>query len=276
MIVTACSQACGATVSGVELSRPLNVDSAEQIRQALLEHQVLVFPDQRLEPPDLERLASELGEIYQDPFIAPMPGYRHALAVHRLADEQGPVFAEGWHSDWSFEAHPPALTCLYAVRIPPQGGDTLFANQQQALADMPSELRAQIDGRRATHSAALAFGPNGLYRRSASDSLTGMAVRTSTRALACQAHDLVRKHPESGVPGLFGALGYITGIEGLPRRKSVPLLGKLLRWQTQDRFVYRHRWQPRMLVIWDNRALIHRATGGYAGHERLMHRLSVA
>jgi taurine dioxygenase len=103
-----------------------------------------------------------------------------------------------------------------------------------------------------------------------------MVIRPSKDAENTQLHPLIRRHPETGREGLFSCFGYIVGIEGMDDAEAIPLLMTLHRWQTREQFQYRHRWQPNMLVMWDNRALLHAATGGYAGHDRLLHRTTIA
>ena len=273
--LTPSGQACGATVTGLNLSQPLDADTVAALRAAWLEHHVLAFPDQTLSDDDLERCTRYFGEFGEDPFIAPLPGRQHIIAVERRAEETSSLFAETWHSDWSFQAQPPAGTCLYGLVIPPVGGDTLFANQHAALAAMPDALRARIEGRIAIHSAKRAYAPDGLY--GASDKKgRSMVIRPSKDAEHTQRHPLIRQHPETGREGLFGCFGYIIGIDGMNDAEAMPLLMALYQWQTRDEFQYRHRWQPKMLVMWDNRSLLHAATGGYKGHHRLLHRTTIA
>jgi taurine dioxygenase len=268
-------QACGAFVTGVDLRRPLSQGAIADLRAAWLQHHVLVFPWQELGDDDLERLTLNFGGFGEDPFIAPIPGRRHIIAVERKADETSPLFAETWHSDWSFQARPPAGTCLYGIRIPPVGGDTLFANQHLALDRMPDALRRRVEGLKAIHSARAAYAPDGLYgQNDAAD--RSMTIRPSEAAMATQLHDYVRAHPETGRAGLFGCLGYIIGFEGMEPAEAWPLLQELYQWQGQEAFRYRHRWQPGMLVMWDNRSVLHAATGGYEGHHRLLHRTTIA
>ena len=93
--------------------------------------------------------------------------------------------------------------------------------------------------------------------------------------MATQLHPIVRAHPETGRYGLFGCLGYIIGIDGMDDSEARDLLIELYAWQSRDEFVYHHRWEPGMLVMWDNRSVLHRATGGYDGHDRLLHRTTI-
>ncbi len=273
--VTSSGQACGASVTGVDLSQPISVDLVAEIRSAWLEHHVLAFPDQRLSDDDLECFTLAFGGFGDDPFIAPIAGRDHIIAVERLADETSPLFAENWHSDWSFQARPPAGTCLYAIRIPPVGGDTFFANQHAALDAMPPDLRARIEGRSAIHSAKRAYAPDGFYGDGDAPKRS-MDIRPSSDAEATQHHPIIRAHPETGREGLFSCFGYIIGIEGMDDAEALPLLIELYQWQGQEVFQYRHKWSAEMLLMWDNRSLLHAATGGYDGHHRLLHRTTIA
>ena len=268
-------QACGARVTGVDLTAPLTQETVVAIRAAWLEHHVLAFPDQTMTDDDLERFTVAFGGFGVDPYIAPIPGREHVIAVERLPDEESPLFAENWHSDWSFQAEPPAGTCLFSLVVPPTGGDTLFADQHLALAAMPAALRARIEGRVAIHSAAKAYAPEGSYGDT-DRAKRSMDIRPSTQARATQRHPLIRRHPETGREGLFSALGYIVGIDGMTDENAHPLLRELYAWQSRPEFQYRHRWEPNMLLMWDNRSVLHAATGGYAGHHRLLHRTTIA
>jgi taurine dioxygenase len=273
--ISSSGQACGAAVTGVDLSQPLSDDEIADIRAAWLEHHVLAFPGQKLTDDDLERFTLYFGPFGEDPFIAPVEGREHIIAIRRRADETAPLFAENWHTDWSFQEHPPAGTCLYGITIPPVGGDTLFADQHAALDAMPAELRAKIEGKMAVHSAKNAYAPTGTYGEADQKTDRSMEIRPSAEAEATQLHPIIRNHPETGREGLYSCIGYICGIEGMEDAEALPLLMELYQWQTRDEFVYRHRWEPDMLVMWDNRSVLHRATGGYEGHERLLHRTTI-
>ncbi len=259
---------------GVDLTRPVSAAVVAEIRAIWLTHHVLSFPGQTMTDDDLEAFTLAMGGFGDDPFIAPIPGREHVIAIERRADETSSLFAESFHSDWSFQAVPPAGTCLYGMIIPSTGGDTLFANQHLAWEQMPDELRSRIDGLTAVHSARLPYAPKGVYGESdAAD--RSMTIITSAAAEATQTHPLVRRHPETGREGLFSTLGYIVGIEGMDDAEAIPLLIEVNRWQTRTEFVYRHQWTAGNLVMWDNRSVLHAATGGYDGHHRLLHRTTI-
>lgn len=267
-------EACGADVFGVDLARPLGDGTVADIRAVWLEHHVLAFPDQKMSDDDLERFTLAFGPFGEDPFIAPIKGRKHVIAIRREAGEKSSLFAENWHTDWSFQKRPPAGTCLYGITIPPVGGDTLFANQHLALEKMPADLRAKLDGRMAVHSARAPYSRDGVYGEK--DRATrSMDIRPSDDAKAEQLHPIIRAHPETGRLGVFGCAGYIVGVDGLDHLEGLKLLGELYQWQTRDEFVHRRKWSPGMLVMWDNRSVLHCATGGYDGHARLLHRTTI-
>jgi len=272
--ITPSGQACGAAITGIDLSKELSADTIADIRAAWLEHHVVAFPDQRLSDDDLERFTLYFGPFGDDPYIAPIEGRDHIIAVKRAADETSPIFAEAWHTDWSFQKVPPAGTCLFGITIPPHGGDTLFANQHKALDDMPDELRDRLNDKTAIHSAGGAYGRKGFYGDDDTESRS-MDIRPSDDAHATYNHPIFRAHPETGRPAIFGTAGYITGFEGMDPETSSELLFELYRWQTRPEFQYRHEWQPDTLLMWDNRSVLHMATGGYAGHDRLLHRTTI-
>jgi taurine dioxygenase len=267
-------EACGAEVTGVDLAAELDGETVAAIRAAWLAHRVLAFPDQHLDDDALERFTLAMGGFGEDPFFAPIAGREHVAAILREADETSPLFAENWHSDWSFLPEPPAGTCLAAIDIPPVGGDTLFADQIAAFAALPEERKQYLRGLTAIHSARGAYAPDGAYGER--DKGRSMAIRPDESARATQRHPLIRVHPETGEEALFSCLGYIVGIEGMDDAEAYALLGELMHWQTRLEFVHRRRWSPGMVVLWDNRAVLHKATGGYGGHRRELHRTTIA
>jgi taurine dioxygenase len=271
--ITLSRQACGATVRSLDLR---NVDDrlGAAIRGAWLEHKVLAFPDQEMSEEDLERFTLRFGPFGNDPFFAAIDGHPHIAEIRRTADETSSLFAENWHADWSFQEYPPDGTCLYGKIIPAAGGDTWFTNQQASLDAMPADLRERIDDRIGIHSARGGYAPDGTYGDDDAEDRS-MQIRPSAEAYSTQTHPLIRVHPETGAQTLYSVLGYIIGIEGMADEDARKLLSELYAWQIRDEFQYRHQWDENMLVMWDNRCVLHRATGGYEGHERLLHRTTI-
>ncbi|MEL7157479.1 MAG: TauD/TfdA family dioxygenase [Actinomycetota bacterium] len=268
-------EACGATVTGVDLTAELDPAVVAAVRSAWLDHHVLAFPEQRLSADELERFVRYFGPFGHDPFFGSIDGHPHIAAIHRSAEETGSIFAENWHADWSFQPHPPDGTCLYGKVIPPDGGDTLFIDQEAALAAMPAERRQALRGLRAIHSARNSYAPSGLYGEADEATERAMDIVVSDEAYQTHVHDLIRVHPETGRETLYSTIGYIIGIEGMDQADADALLRDLYHWQTRPEFQYRHRWAPDMLVMWDNRCVLHKATGGYDGHERLLYRITI-
>jgi taurine dioxygenase len=264
----------GAELSAIDLCQPLSLALQEAVRAAWHEYGVVWFPDQPLQHADLERVTTYFGDFGDDPFVQTLPDHDHIIEVRRKATEQASVFGAAWHSDWSFLPTPPAATLLHAKVVPPVGGDTLFADGAAAFDALDDALKARLKSLRAVHSAAGPYGPDGFYAKEGQP--RAMTILPSAAAQRTQSHPVVRVHPSSGRPMLFVNRVYTIAIEGMHPDESRTLLDFLTAHSTADEFVYRHQWRQNMLVVWDNRRLQHCATGGYDGHERLMHRTTVA
>ncbi|WP_298333610.1 TauD/TfdA family dioxygenase [uncultured Erythrobacter sp.] len=274
MIIEPSGQACGATVRGVDLAGELSPILIAGIQAAWLEHKVLAFADQRMDDDALERFSLAMGDFGDDPFFDPIKGRKNIAAIQREADEKSPLFAEQWHSDWSFMEKPPKATCLMAVEIPPVGGDTMFCDQAAAFAAMPETRKEELRQIKAVHSARRGYAPDGLYGDN--DKGRSMAIRPGEAAMATFTHPLIKPHPETGKEVLFCSISYTIGFEGMDEMAGMQLLMELHQWCEQEWFHYRHKWEPGMLVMWDNRCLNHKATGGYEGHRRELHRTTIA
>ena len=264
----------GAEVTGVDLSRPLPPAVLEAVKAAFAAHAVLWFPRQPLTHDQLEAFTRQWGEFGWDPYVAPLADRPHILEVRRNADETTAVFGGTWHSDWSFQETPPAITMLHAKVIPPVGGDTLYADGCRAYDALSPVFKAMLAPLRAVHSAARPYGSTGFYAKE--EGRTGMKILPSVEAEKTFVHPLVRVHPVTGRKALFVNPVYTIGVEGMTEPESAAMLGFLFKHMTEERFVYRHAWAPDMLTMWDNRCCMHNATGGYDGHLRVLHRTTVA
>jgi taurine dioxygenase len=265
-------QSCGALVHGIDLRR-LDDATAAALREVWLEHQVIAFPDQDLSIEQLEAVARHFGPFGEDPYLPAMPDHPHVVELKREADETSPIFAEAWHSDWSFLPTPPAGTLLYGVEIPPVGGDTLYSNQYAAYDALDDDMKQRIADLDGIHSARRGYAKDGQYGDKDTD--RSMPIRSSDDAMATQPHPLVRTHPETGRKALFCSIGYTIDIEGLDHDDAQTLLWELYRHVGREDLIYRHQWSTGMLTLWDNRAVLHQATGGYDGHRRVLHRITI-
>jgi taurine dioxygenase len=260
----------------VSLDQPLSADLVAELRAHWLEYKVVAFPDQQLSPAQLVGFSEQFGEIGEDPFFGHIDEHPQVAAIQRNADEKTTIFAEFFHSDWSFMPVPPAATALYGITIPPVGGDTLFSDQVAAYEQLPDELRTKFEGLTAIHSAALGYAPDGAYGESDQEQGRSMKILPSEKALETYEHPLVRTHHETGKKALFSSAAYIKAFAGLEKEESDTLLMELYAHQSRPEFVYTHRWQAGMLVMWDNRSVLHAATGGYDGYDRLLHRTTIS
>jgi len=265
---------CGALIRGVDLSKALTLEEVAEIRAAWLKHQVLAFPDQPMEITDIERFATYMGPSGEDPYIEAIAGHPRVVQVRREPAEKAPIFAETWHSDWSFLKRPPAATVLYGNVIPPMGGDTMFANQYTAWEGLSGSMQALLKDKMAIHSARRGYAKDGMYGER--DKGRSMAIKYGDSALKTQHHPLARPHTETGRLALYVSPGYTIGIDGIPDDEAIPILKELYAHQVKPEYLYRHKWSQGMLLMWDNRSVLHAATGGYEGHRRLLHRITVA
>jgi putative 2-oxoglutarate oxygenase len=258
---------CG-EVTGIDLHRP-DVAETAAVKSAWLAHKVLVFPDQQLDEDDLVAFAARLGDVEIHLRQTRTSGRREVMLVSNKQENGEPVGRLGnqelnWHMDQIFMAEPTAGTLLYAVEVTPEGGDTWFCDLAAAFAALPPELKAQVTGRRAVHSAATA------------DRRVGIALTDAQRSRAPEVvHPLVRTHPLAREQTLYFSLNHTARIDGMPEAESLALLEALRLHATAPRFVYRHHWRVGDLVLWDNAATMHRRDPFPDHHARLMRRVGV-
>ena len=273
IVVEPSGQACGAVIRGVDFASPLADETVAEIRAAWLEHLVVSFPDQSMSLERYEEVAQLFGRFGEDPYFKGLLDHPHIAEVKREADEQTPLFAEGWHSDWSFLATPPTATLLWGRVIPSEGGDTLYASQHAAFDALDDAMKVRIDGLMGIHSARRGYSRQGQYGEK--DVGRSMSIVYSDDAMATQLHPLVLTHPETGRKALFLSPGYTIGIADMDETEAQALLMELYRHQARPEFIYRHEWAVGTLAMWDNRAVVHAATGGYQGHRRLLQRITI-
>ncbi len=264
-----------ASITGVRLAG-LEDDAAwAAIHAAWAAFPVLSFLNQPLSLDELEAITARFGPFGDDPYIEPVQDHPHVIEIRRDADETAPPFAaDSWHSDWSFQDVPPAGTLLHGKVIPPQGGDTLFADATLAFEALCPEDQKELEGLRALHSAVLGYSTKGAFAADRHE--RSMKILVSEEAEVRHAHPMVRVHPVTGRKSLYISPVYTVGIEGMDDADAAEILGPLYLHMLKPEFQYRHKWQKDMLLLWDNRRVLHAATGGYDGHARLLHRTTIA
>ncbi len=262
-----------AEIDGIDLSQDLLPEQVAAIRAALADHPVLIFPGQSLSKTRQARFSSHFGEL--EGHIGKLSDGSTFPTVHTLTnlDAAGTLINMDvarlnwfWHTDKSYHAVPALVTILYAVEVPPSGGDTQFANARLAYDALPTDMKARLDGLRAVHD----------WVASRINSGTSPATAEQRRARPPISHPLVRTHPETGRKSLYLGV-HVSYVEGLPEAESAALLAELTDHIGQDRFVYTHRWRRGDVLMWDNRCLLHRAVPNYeiARHPRVLNRTVV-
>ena len=253
---TPASVAMGARIEGLDLSRDGGAEVVGELRRLLLEHHLLVIPNQRLSALELAAFGRRWGELLTHPATK----HRDTDYVQWIGSKSDRKFTffrgvhpfgGGWHSDMTWHATPPIITALHARRLPSRGGDTAFANQHLAYETLDEETRDQISDLKAFHTGKV-FGPD---------------VEDSV-------HPVVRTHDETGRKALYVNANFTRYILDTPSEESELLLYRLFVHGTRPEFTYRHRWELDDLVLWDNRSVMHYAIRDY-DEQRFMHRIVV-
>ena len=268
MKISKASAAVGAIVEDVDVTA-LSDDQFAQLRDAFRDHGALFFRDQTLSPTEHIAFAKRWGAIDLNRFFKRREGYPEIAEVLKEADQQLNI-GGGWHTDHSYDVAPAMGSILYALEIPPSGGDTLFAGMAAAYAALDDATKVRIDGLKALHGNAHVFGEGSEYRKAIGDRYTN-ADQAGQTAI----HPVVLTHPESGVKGLYVNPGFTLEIVDLDPEAGRALLEQLYAHIQQDRFHYRHRWREGDLAMWDNRSTWHYALNDYQGHRRYLNRITI-
>ena len=263
----------GVEVSEFSLS-DLTAENIDFLRAKWVEYGLIVFPKLPLSHDEFKDFALSFGEFGDDPFISSLPDYPNIAEIKRRAKEKATPFGGTWHSDWSFMKKPPSATLLHSKIIPPVGGNTLFANTEKAFAALPDEMKDKLRNLKVIHSAKIPYADDGFYALEKEE--RSMKILPSKEAKATFSHPMIKIHPETKKECLFINPVYTINIEGFSEDESQQLLWELYEHMIQDQFVYEHVWNENMLIMWDNRTVMHQATGGYDGYDRLLHRITLA
>ncbi len=263
---------------GVEVTDFSLADLTEEnisfLRSKWVEYGLIVFPELPLSHDEFKDFALSFGDFGDDPFISSLPDYPNIAEIKRSANEKATPFGGTWHSDWSFMKKPPSATLLHSKIIPPVGGNTLFANTEKSFAALPEEMKNKLRNLKVIHSAKIPYADDGFYALEKEE--RSMKILPSKEAKATYSHPMVKIHPETNKECLFINPVYTINIEGFSEDESQQLLWELYEHMIQEQFVYEHVWNEDMLIMWDNRTVMHQATGGYDGYDRLLHRITLA
>ena len=263
--------ALGAEVHGVDLGAHLDDAVIAEIRQALLEHCVIFFRDQEFDAVQHKALARRFGDIFIHPNYYGVVPDPEILEIRREPGDTR-VVGEEWHSDTTMMAKPPMGAILYAIEVPPYGGDTLFANQYLAYETLSDGMKQVLAGLRGVHSDRKVAGPQSRVNAGRSTKARDDEAWRETITV----HPVVRTHPETGRLLLYVNASYTVGFEGMTEAESKPLLEFLLEQGHRPEFTCRFRWQKGSVAFWDNRCTKHLAVNDAGPFRRLMRRVQIA
>jgi len=268
MKVSRIAGALGAEISGIDLAVALSPRMIADLREIWFENLVLFFHEQDLSPAQFLALAGQFGEPMEYPFLKGLDGYPLITPVVKLEHETV-NFGGIWHSDTTYLPQPPSATMLIARTVPPQRGDTLFANQYLAYETLSPTLRKILDGLQAVSSSAKAD-----TTKSREDRVRDSG-RTDSNDEYVAAHPAVRTHPETGRKALYVNPAHTVRFDGMSEAESASLLDFLFTHQVRPEFTCRFGWRTGSIALWDNRCTLHNPINDYPGHRRVMHRVTL-
>lgn len=260
--------ALGAEISGIDLSSPLDAAQAQEVRQALLDHQVIFLRDQNISPQRFLDFASAMGEPIEYPFVRGIDKYPQIIEVKKLETETV-NFGGIWHSDTTYLEHPPMGSMLLSQEVPPYGGDTLFANQQLAYDALSDTMKKLLDGLIGISTSAKAD-----VSRTREDRIRTDGKKEKLQDYVAE-HPVIRTHPETGRKSLYVNIAHTAGIKDMSNEESAPLLEFLFRHQVRPEFTCRFAWTPHAIAFWDNRCAMHNPVNDYHGFRRIMYRITL-
>jgi taurine dioxygenase len=263
-----------AEIAGVDL-RAIDDAAFDAIHRAWIDHQVLLFRDQHLNDLDLIAFSRRFGDLDHAPIQENGQSIANGLpeiyVVSNVIENGVAIGSLGhgeavWHTDMSYLRAPPKASMLYALEIPPSGGDTSFVDMYAAFEALPDPLRRRALGLRVKHDGT--YNSGGYVRQ-------GVTPTDDPRQAPGTMHPLVCTHPESGRRMLYLGRRKMAWLEGFDLADSDALLDEIWTFATQPRFVWTHQWRVGDLVLWDNRCTMHRRDPFDAATRRIMHRTQV-
>ncbi len=258
----------GAELAGIDLSVRLDKEVIFNIREAFLEYGVIFFRNQKLTPDSQMRFANYFGELLEYPFVDGLKKFPFVIPVLKRKYEEV-NFGGIWHSDTAYLPEPPMGTILYAKKLPPIGGDTLFADMYKAYETLSGGMKKILRGMRAVNSAA-----NKKVSQTRVDRMRESKKDMSNFSLE-NIHPVIRTHPETGRSALYVNKAHTTRFDGMTAEESLPILNYLFRHQIRQEFICRFQWSEGAIAFWDNRCTQHYPLNDYHGFSRLLHRVTL-
>jgi taurine dioxygenase len=257
----------GAEIHGIDLTKPITHELYIQLRECLVEYEVIFFRDQAITPAQQHALASMFGPLQSHPAYQTVEGFPEISILESTADK--PTKIEYWHSDMTFRQHPPLATVLRAQVVPDKGGDTLWASMTAAYRGLSKSMQDFLSTLTAVHDFSYGFKESlaepGGQQRLAQALVDNPPVR----------HPVIRIHPESGKSVIFVNELFTRHIEGLSRSESDALLAFIFEHIRTPEYSCRFAWQPDSIAIWDNRSTQHKPINDYFPAHRRLERITI-
>ena len=269
--VTPTGAALGAEVGGVDLRSLSDADFAALYR-AWLDHSVLLMRGQVLSDDDLIAFSRRFGELDFAPIQENgrrfVDGHPEIYVVSNVVENGVAIGSLGageavWHTDMSYLEDPPKASMLYAIEVPPEGGNTGFTSMYRAYEALPEALKARLAGRRVKHDGT--YNSGGYVRQ-------GVTATDDPREAPGMYHPIVCTHPETGRKGLYLGRRRNAYVEAMELAESEALLDEVWEYATRDELTWYNRWRVGDVVLWDNRCTMHRRDPFDAASRRIMHR----
>lgn len=264
--------ALGAEIRGIDLAQPLDEPTFHAIEDALHQHEVIFFRDQKLTPEQHITFSQRFGELElhlrKD---CCKPGFPEIFVVSNIIENGKPIGTQDaglfWHSDLAYMAEPSRGSLFYALEVPHDDtgkplGDTLFASTTAAWQALPDDIKRLVESRRAVTSYA-----KGYYRDRNSGPRPPLTDAQKARTPDVE-HPIKRTHPYTKKPCLFINEGYTARIADMDPEESDRVLNLLFEHVSRPEFIYSHQWRVGDFLIWDNCSTQHRAVFNYALPQR--------
>ena len=263
------SGALGAEVEGIDLKNS-SKENFKVINNLLLEHKVIFFRNQKISPEEHLALASHFGPIEKHAYVKGLDQYPEIVRIIKKPEEKN-QWGENWHSDVSYNVKPTKAVILKSIKIPPVGGDTMFANMELAWETLDEKIKDKIKDKKALHSS--------LGAEFFVDDYEGMEGNGNHDEYSNE-HPIARTHPETGKKILFVNWTYTKNIVGIDKKESEEILNKIFKHQARLDLTCRFQWTENAVAIWDNRSVQHYAIADFfpgrgLGHERVMDRIAI-
>ncbi len=270
--VVALKAALGARIENLDRRAASTAEMAALLNRALAEHLLVVVPGERMTPEEMRDFSSAFGTPrkqllrYKRNGEVPEVSIMVSTLMDNGSTDKTALRAEDWHTDDSYMARPAKATLLHSIEIPSRGGTTWFCNMHSVYEALPAETRKRIDGLRAIHAYDTVRARNRPSERTAQEIAETPDVE----------HPLVRTHPDTGCKALYLNFNRLDRIVGLERQESDDLLDELAEEARKPKHHFGHCWSVGDVVVWDNRATMHRVDVDYpVGERRIMQRVLI-